>query len=300
MPSIKKLTWSDISIRCEYVANMIDLHISEVHRVDRPIGIYGIPRGGITPAAMIQKILPGSYLCEGPKGADIFIDDIIDSGNTRLRYQREYGGKPFYALVNPTDKKPDEWVSFPWERMSNEGGCEDAVTRLIQYIGDDPERDGLKETPARVIRSYGELFSGYKADPSSVLKTFEDSCDEMVTLTGIEFFSTCEHHMLPFIGKAHIAYIPDGKVVGISKLARCLEIFTRRLQIQERICQQVTSTIMEVLKPKGAACVLEAKHLCMTCRGVNKQESVMITSSLEGVFRKQEVREEFMATIRRV
>jgi GTP cyclohydrolase I len=152
-----------------------------------------------------------------------------------------------------------------------------------------------------VLNSYQEIYSGYQQDPKSILKCFEDdTCDEMVILTGVEFISMCEHHMLPFVGNAHIAYIPNGKVLGISKLARLLEIYSRRLQIQERICQQITKALMDHLHPLGAACVLEAKHLCMTCRGVNKQQSVMITSSLEGVFREQAVRQEFLSMLRRV
>lgn len=177
---------------------------------------------------------------------------------------------------------------------------EEAVRLLLKYIGEDPEREGLKETPARVLHSYDQLFSGYKQDPGTLLKTFEDgACDEMVLLKNIEFWSFCEHHMLPFFGKAHIAYVPNGRIVGISKLARLLEAFSRRLQVQERLTTQVTKALDEHLKPLGSACVLEATHTCMTCRGVNKQHSVMMTSSLSGVFReKPEARQEFFHLIR--
>lgn len=264
------------------------------------VHIYGIPRGGIPVALLLMNHSTRYVLVDNPEVADFFVDDIIDSGATRARYDEAFPGVPFFALVNPGDKKQEDWISFPWERMTGEIGPLDAVTRLIQYIGDDPEREGLKETPARVVRAYDELFAGYNVkDPGAILKCFEDgACDEMVVLSGVEFVSTCEHHMMPFIGSAHIAYIPDGKVVGISKLARLLEVFTRRLQIQERIGQQITQTLMEALEPLGAACVLEAKHLCMTCRGVNKQQSTMITSSLEGVFRDSPVRQEFFNLIR--
>lgn len=164
-------------------------------------------------------------------------------------------------------------------------GVEHAVEEIITYLGDDPCREGLIETPRRVRRAFGELFSGYHRDPETVLKTFKDgACDEMVVLRDIEFYSTCEHHMLPFCGTAHIGYIPNGRVVGVSKLARLLEIFSRRLQIQERIGQQVTDALMRHLEPKGCGCVLEAVHLCMTCRGVGKQNSKMVTSSVRGVF----------------
>ena len=300
MTITKNLSWSDISMRADRVVEKITLRFPE--HTKRPVALYGVPRGGVFAALAVRDRFngQGSYLVEMPEQADVIVDDIIDSGNTKERYVRLYS-KPFFALVTPDDgdRKPDEWISFPWERMNGENGPQDAVTRLIEYIGEDPQREGLRETPKRVVKAYDELFSGYGVAPSSVLKCFEDdSCDEMVILTGIEFVSMCEHHMLPFIGSAHIAYIPNGKVVGISKLARLLEVFTRRLQIQERICQQVTNTLMVGLEPKGAACVLEAKHLCMTCRGVNKQQSIMITSSLEGVFRNQPVREEFLAMVR--
>lgn len=177
---------------------------------------------------------------------------------------------------------------------------EEAVQLMIRIIGDDPKREGLKETPDRVLKSYSEIFAGYTQNPKDVFKTFEDgACDEMVVLKDIEFVSFCEHHMLPFLGKAHIAYIPNGKVIGVSKLARLLDIFSRRLQIQERICQQVTEALMDYLQPKGAACVLEARHLCMCARGVGKQHSTMVTSSLRGEFLDHpEVRQEFLHFIR--
>lgn len=177
--------------------------------------------------------------------------------------------------------------------------AEEAVKSLLRYIGEDLNREGLKETPARVVRSYRELFSGYDQDPASLLKTFEDgACDEMVLLKGIELVSFCEHHMLPFLGEAHIAYIPDKRIVGVSKLARLLEVYSRRLQVQERLTTQITEALDLHLKPLGSACVIEAQHLCMVCRGVQKQHSKMITSSLTGVFRKQEVRSELLQLLR--
>jgi len=161
-------------------------------------------------------------------------------------------------------------------------------------------REGLRDTPFRVAKSYLELYSGYNQSPKDILTVFEpEAYSEMIILKRVEFVSTCEHHMLPFFGKASIAYIPDQKIVGISKLARVLEIYTRRLQIQERICTQVTDALMEHLKPLGAACILEAQHFCMICRGVNKQHSVMVTSSLQGAFKTEfQVRQEFLSLIR--
>ena len=175
-----------------------------------------------------------------------------------------------------------------------------AVRSLLAYLGDDPDREGLQDTPDRVVRSYAELFSGYGVNPADVFKVFEDgACDEMVVLRNCEFWSCCEHHMQPFFGKAHIAYVPKGKVAGISKLARVLDIYARRLQIQERLTCQVTRALDENLKPLGSACVIEATHFCMVCRGVQKQHSTLITSSLTGVFRdRPEVRAEFLNLVR--
>ena len=172
------------------------------------------------------------------------------------------------------------------------------VEGILNCIDPDPEREGLADTPRRVVDSWGELFCGYGQKVEDVLTVFDDTCDEMVLLKDIEFYSTCEHHILPFTGVAHIAYLPNEKVVGISKLARVLEIYSRRLQIQERLTNQVAQAVMGHLKAKGAACVIEAKHLCMTCRGVNKQSSVMVTSSLRGAFKEDaKVRAEFYSLI---
>jgi GTP cyclohydrolase I len=168
---------------------------------------------------------------------------------------------------------------------------------MLTYIGEECTREGLKETPLRVKKSYAELYSGYKVNPASVFKVFEDgACNEMVILRDIEFYSMCEHHMLPFFGKAHIAYIPNGKVIGISKLARLLEVFSRRLQIQERLGQQITEALDFYLQPLGSACVLHATHFCMVARGVNKQNARMTTSSLTGSFKSDAAtRQEFMS-----
>jgi GTP cyclohydrolase IA len=158
------------------------------------------------------------------------------------------------------------------------------IRKIIEHIGEDPLREGLLETPSRVIKSWKELYAGYQMNVEDHFKLFDEGYDELVILDNIEMYSTCEHHMLPFIGKAHIAYIANGKVIGASKLARILEVYSRRLQVQERIGKQVVDALMEHLNPKGAACIIEAKHLCMSARGVQKQHSVMKTSSMRGCF----------------
>jgi len=188
--------------------------------------------------------------------------------------------------------------------------AEASIKKLLGYIGEDSGREGLRETPTRVIASYQHLFGGYGQDPSHLLTTFdnelvegvEGDCfvfDEIILLKDIEMYSMCEHHILPFFGKAHIAYIPGGCIIGVSKLARLLEIYSRRLQIQERIGEQVTEFLMGGLGARGAACVIEATHLCMRMRGVEKQNSVMVTSSMKGGFKDNlSTRQELMGLIK--
>ncbi len=179
--------------------------------------------------------------------------------------------------------------------------AEAAVRTLIQWAGDDPDREGLVGTPERVVRAYREFFRGYDEDPVDILsRTFEetDGYDEMVLLRDISLESHCEHHMVPFLGKAHIAYFPRHRVVGISKLARVLDIYARRLQIQEKLTAQVANTIQEVLEPRGVAVVIEAEHQCMTTRGVHKPGVSMVTSRMLGCFRDDPAtRQEFLSMI---
>lgn len=178
---------------------------------------------------------------------------------------------------------------------------ENIVREMLVAIGEDPEREGLRDTPKRVAKSWLELYAGYDEDPAAILSTvFEDgACDEMVVLKDIEFNSMCEHHMLPFRGLAHVAYLPKGKVVGLSKLARLVDCFAKRLQIQEKLTQQVATEIERHLKPAGVAVVVEAHHQCMSCRGVKKNNTTMITSAMRGAFRDDHsVRTEFLSLVR--
>jgi len=163
---------------------------------------------------------------------------------------------------------------------------ERAVVELLEALGEDPSREGLRDTPARVARMYQELFSGLRSDPAKHLKrVFEEDYDEVVVLRDVDFYSLCEHHLLPFYGRAHVAYLPNGRVVGLSKLARTVEAFARRPQVQERLTCQIADAVMEHLEPQGAAVVIEAQHLCMKMRGVQKPNGVMVTSALRGVFK---------------
>jgi GTP cyclohydrolase I len=164
---------------------------------------------------------------------------------------------------------------------------EKAVREILLAVGEDPDREGLKKTPHRVAKAYAELMAGLRQDPREHLKTvFHERYDEVVLLRDIEFHSLCEHHLLPFTGRAHVAYLPDGKVVGLSKLARLVEGYARRPQVQERLTTQIADALMEELNPIGAACVVEATHTCMTIRGVRKPGSTMVTSALRGIFKE--------------
>jgi len=177
---------------------------------------------------------------------------------------------------------------------------EDLVREMIVRLGEDPDREGLVRTPERVHRAYQHLMKGYKEDAEAMLKAalFTVTYDEMVIVKDVEMFSLCEHHMLPFFGKVHVAYIPNGKVIGLSKIPRLIEIFSRRLQIQERLTTQIAETVQKAIEPQGVGVVIEARHLCMMMRGVEKQHSAAVTSSMLGCFRnEQETRTEFLSLI---
>lgn len=177
---------------------------------------------------------------------------------------------------------------------------EAAVRTLLEEIGEDPSRDGLRRTPERVRRMYAELTAGYRTDPDALVNgaTFEVDYDEMVVVRDIEFYSLCEHHLLPFHGRAHVGYLPRGRVIGLSKIPRIVDMYAHRLQVQERLTVQIADLLMECLQPKGVACVVEASHLCTMMRGVRKQGATMVTSSMLGTFRRDaRTRGEFMGLI---
>lgn len=276
-------------------------------------GIYPVPQGGIALGMELSKLLDIPILgvrdLKDVKGRDILIiDDLIDSGKTRSKFPdndfacihiKSHAEFKMTGDTYAIHERVVDWIVYWWEGNEDKS-IEDAVIRQLEYIGENPNREGLIETPKRVVKSWGELFSGYGQKPEDIMKTFmEGACDELVLLKDVEMYSVCEHHLLPFFGKCHVAYIPDKKVIGISKLARLVNMYSRRTQIQERIGEQVTTALMKYLKPKAAACIIEAQHLCMLMRGVQKQNSVMITSSLKGVFlTDNKAREELMRLIK--
>ena len=279
-----------------------------------PLTLFPIPRGGIPAAYLVLKAYEEIYqdsakppivLTDDPVQADAYIDDLVDSGKTAERYRQRYGQKHFYALIHKTADgasgyKLGEWLVFPWEG-SEEKSAEDSVVRLLQFIGEDPGRGGLVETPARVLKAWKHWTSGYEADIKKILKTFEDGAehyDEMIVVRDIPFYSQCEHHLAPFFGTATFAYVPDKRIVGLSKMSRLVDAFARRLQVQERLTAQVVDAFMAELAPKGAACLIKARHMCMESRGVCQQGSETVTSVLRGVFKDGPVRNEFLSLAR--
>ena len=204
-------------------------------------------------------------------------------------------------MDKPVNNKTGRGKSAPLHRRPSRAEAEDAVRTLIRWAGDDPEREGLIATPARVVRAYEEWFAGYQDNPRDYLKrTFEETggYDEVVVLRDIRFESHCEHHLAPIIGRVHIGYLPRNRVVGISKLARVLEAYARRLQIQEKLTAQVAKTIQEVLQPRGVGVIIDAAHQCMTTRGVHKPGMSMVTSRMLGSFRTDpSTRREFLAIV---
>jgi len=176
---------------------------------------------------------------------------------------------------------------------------EELAREMLVRVGEDPERDGLLRTPQRYAKALLDLTKGYREDPEAIIRDalFDVDYDEMVIVKDIEMFSLCEHHVLPFFGKVHIAYIPKGRVLGLSKVARLVEVFSRRLQVQERLTVQIAETIQNVVQPLGVGVVIEARHLCMMMRGVEKQHSATVTSSMLGAFRAQQTRQEFLSLI---
>ncbi len=280
-------------------------------KANPPMYIYGVPRGGVNAALLVQMVAGAQghgrwMLKEHLVPGAMIIDDLVDSGETFKRYTT-FKDALFRKPHSPKDLAPDAveinagWIVFPWERDDQaNSSADDIVIRLLQYIGEDPTRDGLRETPKRVLKSWKEMTAGYQLDPQEILsKAFDQPHDELVLLEGIEFHSTCEHHLLPFYGTAAVGYIPQKNVVGISKLARVVDLFARRLQIQERLTSQIASAIWKALEPRGVGVVIKAKHSCMGCRGVMKPDANMTTSVMLGLLREdQSARSEFLSLVK--
>jgi len=256
--------------------------------------VYGVPRGGAVLAGVAHAMRPDVVPVAAPQHADYVLDDIVDSGRTRIAH----AGLPFVAMFDKTNGHKDVgWVVFPWEHSDELKDNEDTVVRQLQLIGEDPNREGLLETPKRYLKAMRELTVGYQLKAADVLSTTfaADGYDEVVVLRDIEFTSLCEHHLLPFTGISHVAYLPSERIVGLSKLARLVDMHAQRLQVQERMTHDIAVDIEQVLSAKGVAVVVEAHHSCMGCRGVKKQSARMVTSAMRGVFMtKPEARAEVL------
>ena len=276
------------------------------------ITCFPVPRGGI-PAAYALGEVGRSLgvlinLTDTPEDADFILDDLIDSGATRDKYADVWPDTPFFALVNKPyyrAKSPlhelCDWLVFPWEHDPDkvtDSSADDIPVRLLQYIGEDVQRGGLLETPKRFLKAWKEKTVGYQQKPEDVLKVFEDGAenyDEMIVVRDIEIESVCEHHLERVWGVAHIGYIPDGKIIGLSKFSRIADVFARRLQVQERLTVQICDAIEEHLKPLGVGVVIEARHACMEVRGIKRRGQTTVTSALRGVFKEDgNARAEFL------
>ena len=274
----KYITWDEIFIRAIKIKNKYP-----------NANFWGVPRGGQVVAGIIGNAVDNIQDC------DVIVDDLIDSGSTKERYKTF--NKPFEVLINKKKEYKDEWIVFPWEvKEEGEETVEDNVKRLLQYFGEDVNREGLKDTPKRYVKFFKEFLN----PPKWNCTTFKgEGYDEMIVQTNIPFHSLCEHHIAPFFGEGNIAYIPNERIVGLSKLARTLETYSRRLQNQERITTQVAEFLWKELQPKGVAVVLTAKHMCMEMRGVKKHDTNTTTSKMMGSFKEDyKARTEFLNLIK--
>lgn len=305
------LTHAKIEAMVAHLANLLRAEYSQPL-----IKIYGVPRGGVAVAYLLAKY-DRFMLADHAQDADVFVDDIIDSGATAKKWSERFPGKGFFALVDKANPHSPAngvvaqaflsagWLVFPWENASEEEAgaetIEDNIRRIIQFIGDDPTREGLLETPKRVAKAYSEWFDGYRIKEEDIFKVFEDGAekvDEMVIVRDIPFVSWCEHHCAMFKGLAHIGYIPDGKIVGLSKVVRLVRMYAHRLQVQERLTNQIADSMWNNLSPKGVAVVVTAEHTCMSTRGAKVHGTDTVTSALRGAIKESAAaRAEFFSLI---
>lgn len=297
-----KLSYKDMDTICAALAAQVHKVLPLKPQGHREYRAFGIPRGGIFAGLALTRHL-NLLLTDEPEEADFFIDDILDSGETKDKWCARYPGKPFFVLVNKKEMTTNEWVSFPWESASQANeSIEGNVTRILQYIGEDPHRGGLLDTPLRVTKAWKNYWAaGYNVDVASLMKTFEDGVQaqsQMILVKNIPFYSHCEHHMAPFFGRVTIAYLPKDRILGLSKFARVVKAFSQRLQVQERLTDQIADAVFEHLKPLGVGVFVTARHLCMESRGIEQQGHHTETTALRGVFLSEDgVRQEFLGRL---
>lgn len=293
------LTNHDVQGLAEVVSDSIFEWARSTGGIPDSLPVYAVPRGGIPAAYAVMQHNEILYLVDDPEAAAIVIDDLIDSGATAAKYN-----KPFFALIDKKNSPyKDQWIVFPWEITEKEDSSgEDIGTRLLQYIGEDPTRGGLLETPKRFVKAWDFWTSGYRENVADIMKVFEDGgedYDQMVLVRDIPVYSHCEHHLASIFGVAHVGYIPAGKICGLSKINRVVDLFARRLQVQERLTVQIADALQEHLDPKGVAVQLKCRHMCMESRGVCQQGHSTITTALRGTFRDDlGARTEFLDAVR--
>lgn len=273
----------------DYTITMFHRDIIKLEKRLKPnSNVYGVPKNGVFVSLALANY--GHTIVSDPFQADYIVDDLVDSGKTRDKF-RKYG-LPFLTLV---EKKDNEWIKFWFEKEEND--VAESITRIIESIGEDPKRDGLSGTPERITKMYKEMFRGYDKEQKPKITIFKNGSDgliydEMIIDRG-DFYSQCEHHMVPFFGNYWFAYIPDKKIVGLSKVARIVDYYSAKLQVQERLVKEILDELEKELDPLGIALIMEGEHLCKTMRGVRKKGK-MTTVDLRGVFRDAEPRNELL------
>jgi len=292
---MRRITYKELEDHCYQLAWIIENHFKETGQQPYD-SIYAVPRGGVPIALLMNETLKLPLISEkdiSPR--TLIIDDICDSGRTLAKYPDNHAATIYKKIDSPQPRwclfDTDDWIEFPYEQTDRDE--EDNIVRLLETLGEDASREGLRDTPKRVMKFYREFLSPDKFN----FTTFEgESYDEMIIQKDIPFFSLCEHHLAPFFGTATVAYIPDGKIVGLSKLARTVDLFARRLQNQERITSQIAEKLQEELSPQGVAVTLKARHFCMEMRGIKTHDVTTSTTKLIGAFRdKPEARAEFLS-----
>lgn len=285
---LEKLNYADIFADIAALADKLP-----THKYD---GVYLVPKNGLCLGIVLSdalaarnKRLPFKLDIGTITDKTLIFDDLIDSGSTLGQWPNNDHAvlyrKPWSPATTYVVREIDKWIVFPFEEVTP---AADSVIRILQRIGEDPYREGLKKTPERFLKMMDEMTAGYYEKPKDLFESvFTCENDQMVVVKDIDFHSLCEHHLVPFFGQVHIAYVPDGKVLGLSKFARLVEVYAKRLQIQENLTKQICDSL-KVLKPKAAMVVIEAQHLCMSMRGIKKQNAVTVTSSISGVFRHDE------------